>query len=301
MSELTIKVRPAQGGPNVHYQDSDIVSAKSDRHILCSKAEEICDHRKVAKNANGLRLDSLAKRFQRLVYQYEFRRVAEQVVERETIASGVVDLMTPDNENEHLRTDAEIFVNARLAHDAHRIFGNEAINAIWYGGHSDLTRANVDRMWDLIEGERPERRTDQAIRLWAVHEREFSRFLCIAVDDFDESLESRLVETEIDFDELQPEFNLDLKTLLPPEKVPPEFEIIGNPPVSVRVREDPIGFQLVRKRRAFIEWRNLPRIPTIGQVLDRNILIDWRETIHPLAVVQYKPYINTWTVPSPRR
>ena len=194
IAELAIKV-----GAGSSYQDGDIIAAFNSRRIRCIHAQHIC-HVKNAGGGIGILRDNthVARDFFEHTHQYRFERVSKTEIKRITLAdlSEVVIDGTPkrvDGKRQHM--DVEAFVRRRLAHDRHRMFGADGAE-IWYGGRTDMSNAAMTLVWNAIESKTANREVD--FPLAPAGRQDLISHLFVTVDDFDETVATDLVSSELD-------------------------------------------------------------------------------------------------------
>lgn len=252
--------------PDDHYQDGDIVCAFTDNRILSCHAQMLADYKRAPKNGDGLRVDGTERRVLEAVCQLKFERISATEVRRTNLVTLEQAIIgpTPNAAGEYIHL-AE-YLARRKQHPRHRIFGTEGAE-YWYMDER-WESANVSAAWDIIEADTPHRRTDSERTKWPLSHTERRHFLALPAAPMRDEVAARAVGIEIDFDRFQPEFN----------------------------EEAGIGNQLVRKRRAYIAWRDLG-LP-VSDILNRNKIVDLRDVLQPAGpqLAQAKPRKNVWSV-----
>lgn len=182
---------------NSTYEVGDVMHAFNDRRIGAVHIEHICDVRKTGFNSDGLRPVSISKQQRDLSYQYLFERVNATTVQRTDQFTNEVDIIdaTPNAKGEYM--NVALFLKRRLENPNHAIFGT-AGNEYWYGGKVLNDVAKVDEVWNLIEGETPERRVNH--KKWPLGSAETLRFVALSTADFDDSL-AQVYEQPLSYDE----------------------------------------------------------------------------------------------------
>lgn len=240
MAELALKISDSND-----YKDGDIIAAFSRRRIRCTHAQHICHVKNAGGGVRAPRDSShVAKDFLEHTHQYRFERVSRTEVKRVTLATldEVILDGTPkmiDGQMQHMAVQE--FIERRLRHDRHAIFGTSAL-AVWYGGEKTFNHAKLDLVWNAIETKTVNREVD--FDLWPVGAQDLKSHLFLPCDDFDESTEQELVESEID-------------------------------------ETDPDNPVVVKKRRRKVIWQNLfpvniPPITNAADVTDRVKTVDVR-------------------------
>ena len=131
-------------------QDGDVACAMSREQTQRVTARNICDHHKVEFLTSGLRSsDPLVIGYLEQIYKYRMSRDGDRA-QRTNLQTGVVDWIgsTPNEQGEHIYV-AE-FIQRRLRHVGHRIFG-ETGSEIWYGGGRKQPDIDWDAIWNNIE------------------------------------------------------------------------------------------------------------------------------------------------------
>jgi hypothetical protein len=255
MAELAIKVGSVSADPR-HYQDGDILAAFNSRAIRCVHAQHIC-HVKNAGGGRGVPRDTghVANDFFAATHQYRFDRVDRTTIRRVLLSdmSEVLIDGTPrriDGKSQHM--DVELYVQRRLAHENHKIFGTEG-REFWYGGRTDLSDAALTTVWTAIEAKTAHREVD--FPNWPAGIADLKSHLFVPIDNFTDAVASDLVSPELD--ETDP--------------------------------DDPVT---IRKRRRFVDWRASVPARDHDNVENRGRSVDLRPTLPPLAratAVQTRP------------
>jgi hypothetical protein len=176
--ELVLKINSVSGD-HIHYQDGDVIEAFSNVRIHFCHAEMICHPDNFSFNTVGLRdRDTLLEKFMAKTSKYRFTRVSNTDVERLNLLTDEMDVInaTPNAENEYI--NASQFVNRRIEHPRHKVFGTEQGKEVWYGGNSVRDSVTIDAVWNDIETHTANLKTDNAS--WPLSPIE--KMTCLAVN-----------------------------------------------------------------------------------------------------------------------
>lgn len=264
MSELIIYPTD-ETRPDTQYQDGDILCAFTDRRISQCHIQRLTNPVKAGFTSGGLRPDDLSRLVAEAVYKYRMERVGKTEVKRITLADMGEEILsdTPNAKGEAIAV-AE-YLQRRKKHARHRIYGTTGAE-IWYGGAENWSVDNIAALWALVEGETAHRAVDY--KKWPLTPKEKAHFLALPTEPMSEAAAHRAENVEIDFDEAQPEFDL----------------------------ESGVGGIVMRKRRAYIDWRAHAGV-SASQVLNKSVMLDLHDTVTPLAPVdaQAKPRKYIWS------
>lgn len=297
MAEIVLKV--GSSGPDPKYQDGDIVSVFNNLAVDYVHAQHICFPRPQAigqrhanKAVNGLiSLIGLEHFFCKTIFQMEFECISllevrakdlqtlEEFIdgprgwftERKLTNWGVsTDGLAQRNRNQvteyffDLRPggthmDVPDYVDQARKSNGKLIFGTPG-NEIWYGGEMIRTAATVASIWTEIELKTSLRKSN--FTDFPLQAGDKKGFLALTVDNFDETERARLIESEFD-------------------------------------NTDPDNPILLKKRKQFVDWKNLTGISssTITRIEDKNQIVDLRgqDKKHLRAsIVQSKPWSKLW-------
>lgn len=150
--ELLVKVGTVADG-QINYQDGDIVCAASQVEIENCHAGMICHPDKVGFNSVALRdTGTLFHLYTEATSVYRFTRLSRVEATRRNLLTGESDIVssTPNDLGEYI--DVGAFLNRRLRHRRHKIFGTAQGREIWYGGTAPRDREHIDILWKDIEG-----------------------------------------------------------------------------------------------------------------------------------------------------
>ena len=246
MAELVIKIGSVSPDPK-HYQDGDILAAFNSRFIRCVHAQHICHVKQAGGGIGALRDNAhVARDWFEHTHQYRFERVSRTEIKRilladltEVIFDGMPKLV--DGKMQHM--DVELYVNRRMLHNGHKMFGTTGAE-VWYGGRTDVSDAKLTLVWNAIETKTPH--LEANFPLWPAGSKDLISHLFVTVDDFNEAEASDLVSSELDF-------------------------------------TDPEDIRIVKKRRRHIVWRDVIETKEYAAIEDKTVSVDLRETITPLV------------------
>jgi hypothetical protein len=215
LAELVIKIGTV--GPNPAYQDGDIIAAFNQRRIRQVHAEHICDINNFGFKSDGLRPDSISRTIQDLTREYRFERISETQVNRIILATQSIETFS------NPEIDVKSFVERRLNHPKHRIFGTPG-SEVWYGGDTDFSNAKLNTVWQQIEAQTPN--LESNFTLWPLGTQDKKSFLSIKVDDFTDEETVELTSKETDTSDPLSEivqkrkWRVDWKSLTLPASIP---------------------------------------------------------------------------------
>lgn len=179
MAELVLKTEALV---NPKFDNGDPIDAFNKDRIECCHAEHICHVKNMTRNSDGLIVpDCLLEDFKKNAYQYKFQRISYDMIKRIDLATleEVTINGTPmdvDGKMQHM--DVPRFIRKRKKHPLNAIFGVKGAE-YWYGGKRNV---QVSTIWDAIEGNTANRRTDKPH--WPLMPNELTLFLAIEIDDF---------------------------------------------------------------------------------------------------------------------
>lgn len=190
--ELLLRVTP-----NNPETDGDIIVAVNERRIKDVYAQHICHPKVTPLNEHSLRAsDTCLKIELEKTRQYKYERISQTEIRRINLWTMEMDILgpTPNKDGEYI--DVPLFIERRLRHPRHKIFGEPGAE-YWYSeGKQDRSMSRINEVWDNIEETTPHRRQD--FNKWPFTEREKKAFFILKVDDFDDEtaaeLESDYVE-----------------------------------------------------------------------------------------------------------
>lgn len=247
MVELVIKIGSVSADPK-SYQDGDILAAFNSRRIRCVHAMHIC-HPVNAGGGGRAHRDSshVARDFYELTHQYRFERISRTEAKRinlTTLEEVVFDDRLKIVNGENFATDVPLFIERRLKHSQHAIFGTPGAE-IWYGGKKDFSNAKLDLVWNAIEAKTAFREID--FSLWPAGTTDCQVHLFVTCDNFSDDEAENLTASE---------YNL----------------------------KDPDNPVLVRKRSRYIDWRSIfTKVSDQRKIEDKTVSFDLRATMMPIA------------------
>jgi len=175
MTEIVLKVDPGAG-----YVDGDIIEAFTDRQILHVHSEHLGDTRKFSFNGHGLNnITDLSKKIKDVYFEYRFERVNKTQVKR-------INLTTLEEE---IFGEPDIYVEQYIKYHTnslglrHQIFGTRD-NEIWYGGGQDFSDTNVNAVWNHIETDTVNVRTDEEFTIYPIGVQDSKSHLLIPTTTF---------------------------------------------------------------------------------------------------------------------
>ncbi len=242
MAELTLKI-----GAGANYVDGDILAAFNSRRIRCVHAQHICHVKNAGGGIGALRDNAhVARDWFEHTHQYRFERVSRTEIKRILLfdMNEVLFDNTPklvDGKMQHM--DVELYVNRRMLHNLHKIFGTPGAE-VWYGGKTDVSDTKLSLVWNAIETKTAFREVN--FPLWPAGSKDLISHLFVTVDDFDEAEASDLVSPELDL-------------------------------------TDPDNPITVKKRRRHIEWKTVIDSKEHTDIEDKTVSVDLRETLTPLV------------------
>ncbi len=255
MAEIALKVGSVSANPE-QYQDGDIVAAFNSRMIRCTHAQNICHVKQAGGGRNAHRSDAhVARDWFENTHQYRFERVSRTEIKRITLAdmSEVTINDTPqliDGKMQHM--DVERYIQRRLAHEGHKIFGTDGAE-VWYGGRTDVSNAKLDLVWAAIESKTAFLEANHT--KWPAGGRDLMTMLFLPVNDFSDTDSESYVASEYDL-------------------------------------TDPDNPVVVRKRKRFINWRSIVTAQQEANVDNKSLPVDLRDIVNrvnPNLIVQVKP------------
>lgn len=190
MAELLIKI-----GDGANYSDGDVLCAFSDRAITCVHAQHICHHKRAKRNQSGLLVrDSLTAAFMDRVSQYRFERVSATEIERILLTDGTRERFGAES------IDVRLFVRRRKANPNCIMFGEDG-REVWYGGRTDFSLPAIAKVWDHIESNSDNRRSDEKHRLWSMGRLDIRSHLAIRTEAMDDDDAQSFTEPQYEVDD----------------------------------------------------------------------------------------------------
>ncbi len=197
MAELLLQV-----GAHPTYEDGDILHCFTDRRILHVHSQMACSPRvhpdRAPRTGHATRgrlvRGSVFEDLRALMCKYRFERISRHEVRRTDLVTLNEEIFsntprTVDGRNQHIAV--ELFVNRRLAHDNHYIFGAPGAE-VWYGLTKTPSLSELEDLWTRIEAETSDLRS--AHTKYPLSPRERARHLPIAHEDVSEQQAANLVE-----------------------------------------------------------------------------------------------------------
>ena len=227
--------------------DGDILAVFNSRRIRCVHAEHICHVKQAGGGIGGLRDNAhVARDWFEHTHQYRFERVSRTEIKRillsdmtEVLIDGTPKLI--DGKMQHM--DVERYVNRRMLHNGHRMFGTIGAE-VWYGGRTDVSDTKLSLVWNAIETKTAFQEVN--FPLWPTGSKDLISHFFVTVDNFDEAEASDLVSSELDL-------------------------------------TDPDNPITVKKRRRHIEWKTVIDSTEHTAIEDKTVSVDLRETMTPLV------------------
>jgi len=172
--------------PRGHLRDGDIISAWPHRAIEWRNAEILTHVKLWPKNGAGLN-HGVPQLFYENSVEFRHSRVGLMTYE-------VFDLVSQTT----IRTVNDPFlpawVDQRLRHARHRIFGTQLGREVWYSGRRLFNDSRLNTLWTRIEENTTHRRSSNQRKIWG--RQEFKIFLILPVVDFSEAVREELMELE---------------------------------------------------------------------------------------------------------
>lgn len=235
MAELVLKV-----GDSQFYKDGDILSAFNDRMISAVYVQHICHIKHAGLTKDGLRpIASLSKVYFDNVSKYRFERISEKEVRRINLITLEEEIFSDRPNAKGEQIDVSLFIQRRLKHARHAIFGQPG-KEIWYGGGKNHSTPKLDATWNEIEAKTLFRRANHTLWPLGIMDKKVHLGLKLSSDMSDEEV-SDFVRSETEEDE--------------------KGEII-----------------IVKKRIKFVEWKKLPAVSLsdISTIEDKSVSVDKR-------------------------
>jgi len=240
MAEKIIYIHKGASLPDPYFQDGDIIHAFNDRRILQCHADHICWPRVNGLKVGGfLKNQPLLEKFLAHIYEFKFMRTG--MVHGKGIALRDIPLMGLSKDDEidiSKTTDVKLYVFRRLRAGKKPLFGTPG-REVWYGGHHDLSRPCMDKIWDDIENDTSKVRSNHT--KWARDNTTLYNHLSVSVSDFTDE-----------------------------ERTEYESPVYDN--------TDPENPIMIKMRKNKIDWKNHPSVSggTIAKIRNRSIPIDFR-------------------------
>ena len=218
------------------FRDNDIVHAMNDLQLLWHHTLAITDHRKIP-GGFFKPVHSLAYRRLRAFSHDMIQRISAKEI-RVTDLTTSEEIIKSDVPNAKKQVcHVRQYMARAMAAGKRAMFGNEQ-NAIWFEGWRDVTLPRIGTLWaDHITSQTGLRAVDHRRRDYSANH--LKRYLIIVTNDFSDARREWLEAPQMD-------------------------------------NTDPDNPVMVRRRRRYIDWRNLPGMSgaTIDEILDRHRRVD---------------------------
>ncbi len=191
MAEIILKV--GTNGKEPQYQDKDIVQAFSQRTIRCDHAYRICHVNNFGMTRDGLRPESLARKFLEHTYEYKYERVSRTEFLRTELSTMQQTIISNIRNAEGLHCYVQLYLDSRLAHPKHRIFGTPGSEFL-YHGKKNYSNVKMDLVWNDIETDTVLREVDHFY--WRLKSKEKQLHASFQVNDMTDEEEAGLMEPE---------------------------------------------------------------------------------------------------------
>lgn len=177
-------------------ESGDIISALSNRRILWVHGQHICRPWIINpfENMTGIhrRVDSLLYKWYECTHEYKFIRLNKEWVRRIGPFTNQSEIFGPIPNSNKEYIYVEQYIQNRLSHHRHRIFG-EPGKEIWFGGAVNNGWDGTIRVWDMIESNTNLRRENYQYWPFGTEDKKFH--LCIHVKELDDELSSIIVDS----------------------------------------------------------------------------------------------------------
>lgn len=198
MAELILQT--SDNGPDPAWRNNDIIHGMNDLRIHDVHAQHICHKNLIGFNGDGLRpANSLTEMYLSKVKQYKFERISVKEIKRIVLATLSEEILSEKPNAKGHAIDVGLYIQRRLLHDKHMIFGTLGAE-VWYGGRTRATTAVIGDVWTEIEAKTPNLKADFGEFPWGLNDQK--DHLVITVDDFDDAerneLESSIYDDKVD-------------------------------------------------------------------------------------------------------
>jgi len=194
MAELIIKT--STKGPDPQWQDGDIIHGMNDLRIHDVHAQHICHKNLIGFTGDGLRpANSLTEMYLSRVKQYKFERLSVKEMKRTTLSTLDEEVLSDKPNAKGQVIDVGLYIQRRLQHDKHLIFGGLG-SEVWYGGRTTATTAIIDDIWTEIESMTANLKANFGKFPWGLNDQK--DHLVITVDDFDNAERAELESSVYD-------------------------------------------------------------------------------------------------------
>lgn len=188
-------------GEHPTYEDGDISGAFNSRRILHVHAEEICCPRlSNGKKIGGFVGDRqvLAELFLSNIYEFKFERVSDNEVKKIRLSDISEILIISNTEfidftGRAAQMDVKQYIERRIIGNKKLLFGTDG-REIWYGGRTNASISQLDRVWTDIETRTPKRKVNHI----NFPNLDRKKYLVVDVDDFDDNESNNLTSSLLD-------------------------------------------------------------------------------------------------------
>jgi len=184
MAEVILYIGKQHAADPTQYQDHDIVSCWNERRMRHNHGQIICHPKNFGFTTDGLRPESLARKYLEHTSLYRINRISKTEVEKFNLLTQSVE-------------DIQLFVPAKLKRmltaGHHRIFGIPG-EEFWYDKNINFSAAKMALVWNDIETDSPLREVD--------HKQLFLKrpclttFCCMQIDEFDDVASREMMASE---------------------------------------------------------------------------------------------------------
>lgn len=134
-------------------------------------------------------------------------------------------------------TDVPLFIERRLLHPRHRIFGTPAAE-FWHGGRIDTSHAKLDIVWNAIETKTPHREID--FPDWPAGVQDLKSHLLLRMNDMADADAEAMIAPDLDLTDPDNPITVRKRARMIPwrshRELVPHIANIDNPAVSVDLR-----------------------------------------------------------------
>ncbi len=198
----TMIIKVGTRGPDPDWQDSDTIMVRTWNQTRRFHAEHLAHPKNMFGGVGVRRLLGETGRLAWLekARQYRFERQNATEVKRVLLSDMTEEIFGPS------QIDVESFVQRRLKHPTHQIFGN-AGSEIWYGGKTTVDEPTLDTVWAEIESLTSE--LESTFNFFPIGTDDLIDHLVLTVDDMDD-VDAQDMELP-DTDETDPDNPITLK------------------------------------------------------------------------------------------
>jgi len=228
MAELRLKVGSSLDAKN--YQDGDIICAFNDRMISqCWLENDVCHIRNAASDSNNYKsVSSLAYKWLETTKEFKFEQLSATEVRRTNLLTLDTEVISNRANSAGEYMHVQLYIERRMKQLNHGIFGARGA-AVWFGGKTVATTANLNSVWDYVELNSAIVRTDYtkapAGRLDLQH------MFNLTVDYFSDENSKRYIDSDSTRKRLR---RVNYRALVSAETL----ALIDNPAISVDTRDN---------------------------------------------------------------